>query len=135
MVSRFMFLRSGMMITGVGVDIVEIRRISEAVKRNTRFLEKVFTDVELKYLKERKLRAEYIAGRFAAKEAVAKALGTGVRGFGLKDIEIDRTEMGKPIVMLKGMAKSIAEQQGDYKIHLSISHGEDNAVAYVVIEV
>lgn len=123
------------MIIGVGVDIIEIRRISEAVKRNSRFLDKIFTEVELKYLKERKLRAEHIAGRFAAKEAVSKALGTGIRGFGLKDIEIDRTELGKPLVILKGKAKSLAEQQGDYKIHLSISHGEDNAVAYAIIEV
>ena len=76
-----------------------------------------------------------MAGRFAAKEAVAKALGTGFRGFDFKDIEIDRTTLGKPIVILKGKAKLIAKKEGQYNIHLSISHGEDSAVAYAILEV
>jgi holo-[acyl-carrier protein] synthase len=122
------------MIIGVGVDIVEIRRIKEAVERNNNFLEKLFTDTELEYLNSRKLSPEYIAGRFAAKEAVSKALGTGIRGFGFRDIEINRNELGKPIVVLKGKAKLIAEQFGKYSMHLSISHGEDSAVAYAVME-
>lgn len=122
------------MIIGVGVDIVEIRRIKEAVERNNNFLEKLFTDIELEYLNSRKLSPEYIAGRFAAKEAVSKALGTGIRGFGFRDIEINRNELGKPIVVLKGKAKLIAEQFGKYSMHLSISHGEDSAVAYAVLE-
>lgn len=122
------------MIIGVGVDIVEIRRIKEAVERNNNFLEKLFTDTEIEYLNSRKLSPEYIAGRFAAKEAVSKALGTGIRGFGFRDIEIDRNELGKPIVVLKGKAKLIAEQFGKYSMHLSISHGEDSAVAYAVLE-
>ncbi|MCB2293409.1 holo-ACP synthase [Clostridium algoriphilum] len=123
------------MILGVGTDIVEIRRIKNAIESNTRFLEKIFTSDELEYLKSRNLRPEYIAGRFAAKEAVAKALGTGFRGFEFKDIEIDRTTLGKPIVTLKGKAKLIAKKEGQYKIHLSISHGEDSAVAYAIFEV
>ena len=102
---------------------------------NDRFLEKIFTASELEYLKSRNLRAEYVAGRFAAKEAVAKALGTGFRGFDFKDIEIDRTTLGKPIVVLKGKAKIIAKKEGQYNIHLSISHGEDSAVAYAILEV
>jgi holo-[acyl-carrier protein] synthase len=123
------------MIVGIGVDIVEIRRISEAIHRNNKFLEKVFTELEIIYLKDRRLQPQYAAGRFAAKEAVAKALGTGFRGFGLQDIEIDRTELGKPCVNLRGKAKEIAESFGAYKLHLSISHSEDNAVAYAVLEV
>jgi len=122
------------MILGVGTDIVEIRRIKNAIESNERFLEKIFTSTELEYLKSRNLRAEYVAGRFAAKEAVAKALGTGFRGFDFKDIEIDRTTLGKPIVVLKGKAKLIAKKEGEYNIHLSISHGEDSAVAYVIFE-
>jgi len=123
------------LILGVGIDIVEIRRIKNAIESNDRFLEKIFTSTELEYLKSRNLRPEYVAGRFAAKEAVAKALGTGFRGFDFKDIEIDRTTLGKPIVVLKGKAKLIAKKEGQYNIHLSISHGEDSAVAYAILEV
>lgn len=123
------------MILGVGIDIVEIKRIKSAIESNEKFLEKIFTSTELEYLKSRNLRPEYVAGRFAAKEAVAKALGTGFRGFDFKDIEIDRTTLGKPIVILKGKAKLIAKKEGQYSIHLSISHGEDSAVAYAILEV
>ncbi|WP_291637358.1 holo-ACP synthase [Clostridium sp.] len=123
------------MILGVGTDIVEIRRIKNAIEANSRFLEKIFTSVELEYFKSRNLRPEYVAGRFAAKEAVAKALGTGFRGFDFKDIEIDRTTLGKPIVILKGKAKLIAKKEGPYNIHLSISHGQESAVAYAILEV
>lgn len=122
------------MIIGVGVDIVEIRRIKEALERTENFVEKLFCKEEIEYLKSRSLRPEYVAGRFAAKEAVAKALGTGFRGFNFKEIVIDRTAFGKPIVVLKGKAKLIVQKYGDYKIHLSISHGEDNAIAYAVLE-
>lgn len=122
------------MIIGIGVDIVEISRIEEAIKRNNKFLEKVFTGIELDYLQQRNLRPEFAAGRFAAKEAVSKALGTGFRGFGLRDIEIQRDELGKPLVCLKGKAKEILEGYGNCKIHLSISHGRDNAIAYAVLE-
>lgn len=123
------------LIVGVGIDIVEIRRIKNAIERNDKFLEKIFTTSEIEYLKSRNLRPEYIAGRFAAKEAVAKALGTGFRGFDFKDIEIERTTLGKPIVSLKGKAKLIAKKEGQFNIHLSISHGEDSAVAYAILEV
>jgi holo-[acyl-carrier protein] synthase len=122
------------MIIGVGVDIVEIRRIKEAVDRNDNFIEKLFDKEEIEYLKSRGMRPEYIAGRFAAKEAVAKALGTGFRGFNFKDIVIDRTALGKPIVVLKGKAKLAAHKNGEYKIHISISHGQDSAIAYAVLE-
>ena len=122
------------LILGVGTDIVEIRRIKNAIERNSKFLEKIFTSAELEYLKSRNLRPEYVAGRFAAKEAVAKALGTGFRGFDFKDVEIDRTTLGKPIVILKGKAKLIAKKEGQYNIHLSISHGQDSAIAYAIFE-
>lgn len=122
------------MIIGVGVDIVEIRRIKEAIDRNDNFIEKLFSKEEIDYLNRRGMRPEYVAGRFAAKEAVAKALGTGFRGFNFKDIVIDRTALGKPIVVLKGKAKLLAEKTGGYKIHISISHGQDSAVAYAVFE-
>ncbi len=123
------------MIIGIGVDIVEIRRIKEIIEKNEMFLEKIFTVNEIEHLKERNLRPEYVAGKFAAKEAVAKALGTGFRGFGFKDIIVENTTLGKPIVTLEGKAKLIASEYGHYNMHLSISHGEDNAIAYAILEV
>ncbi|NEZ46711.1 holo-ACP synthase [Clostridium niameyense] len=123
------------MVLGVGIDIIEIRRIDSAIKRNKNFLDKLFTDKEIEYFKSRKLRTEFIAGRFAAKEAISKALGTGFRGFSLKDIEIQNDDLGKPIVYLKNNAQKKANSFGKYKIHLSISHSEDNAVAYALMEV
>lgn len=122
-------------IAGVGVDIVEIRRIETAMNRTERFLEKIFNDSELNYLKSRNLRPEYIAGRFAAKEAVSKALGTGFRNFNFKNIIIENDNLGKPIVTLNGNADLIAKEMGKYNLHLSISHGEDNAIAYAILEV
>jgi holo-[acyl-carrier protein] synthase len=124
-----------LLISGVGVDIVEIRRIKEGMDKHQGFMDKLFSKNEIEYLKSRNLRPEFVAGRFAAKEAVSKALGTGFSGFEFKDIEIDRTAAGKPIVVLKGKAKMIAQKYGNYKIHLSISHGVDNAIAYAVMEV
>ncbi|MCR3760558.1 holo-ACP synthase [Clostridium felsineum] len=123
------------MIKGVGVDIIEIERIKRAIDRNNNFIEKLFSDKEKEYITDKKIMAQYIAGRFSAKEAVSKALGTGFRGFGFKDIEIHKDKLGKPIVILNGRAKAIAEDIGDYQIELSISHDRDKAIAYAVMEV
>ncbi len=123
------------MIVGVGVDIVEIRRIKYILESHDKFLEKIFTTKEIQYLKARNLRPEYVAGRFAAKEAVSKALGTGFRGFNFRDIIIESSTLGKPTVTLNGEAKNIASKNGDTTIHLSISHGCDSAIAYAVLEV
>ena len=123
------------MIFGIGVDIVEIRRIKKIMERNNFFLHKIFNEEEIKYFEKRMLRPEYISGSFAAKEAVAKALGTGFRGFGFKDIVITRNSWGKPEVILMGAARDIALRSGRYIFHLSISHGEDSAIAYAVFEI
>lgn len=124
------------MIIGVGTDIIEISRIKAAIERNSLFLEKNFSENEIEYLKSRNYRPEHVAGRFASKEAVAKALGTGFREFSLIDIEIDRTTLGKPIAVLKGKAKQVALKacNGQYKIHLSIAHSKENAIAYAILE-
>ncbi|MCY6483317.1 holo-ACP synthase [Clostridium aestuarii] len=123
------------MIIGIGTDIVEIKRIKKAMDRSPNFINKIFNKNEVEYLKSRNMRPEYVAGRFAAKEAVAKAIGTGFTGFEFKDIEIDKTTLGKPIVILKGKAKKLDKKWGEYKFHLSISHSRDNAIAYAVLEV
>jgi len=123
------------LIFGVGVDIVEIRRIKEAIEKHNTFIDRIFSKNEVEYLKNRNLRPEFVAGRFAAKEAVVKSLGSGFKGFDFKDIEIDRTASGRPTVVLKGKAKLMVNKYGNYKIHLSISHGVDNAIAYAIMEV
>ena len=124
------------MIIGVGVDIIEIERIKNAIERNTSFIKKVFVENEIEYFKSRNFKPEFVAGRFAAKEAISKALGTGFREFNFGDIEIDRTVLGKPIVILKGKAKKIAEKScgASFKLHVSISHSKRDAVAYAVLE-
>ena len=123
------------MIFGVGVDIVEIDRIKLAVKKNDKFLERMFTLNELEYYKLKKYKAESIAAGFAAKEAVLKALGTGLRGFTWKDIEIMRLNVGKPIVRLTGSIKDFVKSNGIGDIHISISHSKKFAVANAIAEV
>ena len=80
------------------LDIVEIERVEKALQRNKRFLDKLFTKEEIDYFKSKGLKTETIAGNFSAKEAISKALGTGIRNFNFKEIEILRDKKGKPIV-------------------------------------
>lgn len=121
------------MILGIGTDIIEINRIEEATKRTKTFIEKSFTTKEIEYFERRNMRAEVIAGNFAAKEAISKALGTGFRGFGLRDIEVIRDENGKPIVNLSEKIKQKFSLK-DFKIHVSISHSNENAIAFAIME-
>ncbi|WP_027625180.1 holo-ACP synthase [Clostridium lundense] len=123
------------MIIGIGADIVEIDRIGNAIKRNPNFLNRIFTDKELEYFKTRNFREETIAGGFAGKEAVAKAFGTGFRNFNIRDIEILRDDLGKPIVYINGKARELLNAYENYKIHISISHSRENAIAYSIMEV
>lgn len=122
------------MIIGIGTDIIEIERIEIAVKRTKGFINKLFTENEINIFESRGFKSEVIAGNFAAKEAVSKALGTGFRGFGVKDIEILRDELGKPIVNLNSNVYEILKRK-DVNIHLSISHNRTSAIAYAVMEV
>lgn len=122
------------LIIGIGTDIVEIKRIEKALSRNPNFIYKLFCKNEIEYLKSRNMRPEFVAGKFAAKEAVAKAMGTGFRGFDFNEIEIDKNVLGKPIVILRGKAKKMDKKWGNYKIHLSISHSKENAIAYAILE-
>lgn len=115
-----------------GVDIIEISRIRRVLDRYShRFLRRVFTDAEIAYCRG---RAPNLAARFAAKEATMKALGTGVRGVGWKDIEIARRESGAPSVLLHGRAKRRAQRLGVFDISLSLSHSQEYAVAFVVVQ-
>lgn len=122
------------MIKGIGTDIVEIDRIEAATKRTRGFINKVFTESEIKMFESKGFKSEVIAGNFAAKEAISKAIGTGFRGFGLKDIEILRDNLGKPIVNLSNKVYMVIKRE-NINIHLSISHSRANAIAYAVMEV
>lgn len=120
------------MILGIGTDIIEIQRIENAILKNERFIEKLFSKEEIEMFKKRNMRLEVIAGNFAAKEAISKAIGTGIRNFSLNEIEVLRDELGKPIVKL---SKNIEEIIGVYyKINISISHNKTSAIAFVVLE-
>ena len=119
-----------MLITGI--DIIEIARISNVLnKYGVRFLNRIYTDSEQRYCRG---RAAQLASRFAAKEAVMKALGTGIRGVGWKDIEIKRERGQPPYVQLHGRGQARASKMGLSDISLSLSHSNDFAVASVVGE-
>ena len=122
-----------MNILGIGIDIIEIDRIEKVLKRTPRFLERNFTEKEIEYFKENNFRSESIAGNFAAKEAISKAIGTGIRGFNLKDIEILRDDLGKPIVNTYNNLKEICIKYSVKEIKVSISHSENYAVANSLI--
>lgn len=121
------------MIIGIGTDIVEIKRIEKVINRTNSFIGKSFTKDEIIYFELRGLKANVIAGNFAAKEAVSKALGTGFRGFGLQDIEILRDQLGKPFVKLSSNIYRKLEIK-EFTMHISISHSKENAIAYAVME-
>ena len=115
-----------------GVDIIEISRVKQVLERyGQRFLDRVYTAGEIAYCRG---RAPNLAARFAAKEATMKALGTGVRGVGWKDIEVIRHESGAPSVLLHGRGKRRAQRLGVRDISLSLSHSREYAVAFVVIQ-
>ena len=114
----------------VGVDIVEIARIERAMNRwGGRFLNRVYTEAEREFCRG---RVSELAARFAAKEAVMKALGTGRRGIGWREIEILPNRRGKPLIYLHGRARSRAEKLGVLELDISLSHSRELAIASVV---
>jgi holo-[acyl-carrier protein] synthase len=121
------------MIIGIGTDIIEINRIEKVIMRTSSFIQKSFTSNEIEYFKLKGLKGNVIAGNFAAKEAISKALGTGFRGFGLQDIEVLRDELGKPVVNLSHKIYDLLDIK-EFNIHVSISHSKENAIAYAVME-
>ena len=125
-----------MSIVGVGIDIVECLRIAQMIERHGElFITRVYTDIEIEYCTTRKAATQHYAGRWAAKEAVLKALGTGWRrGIGWRDIEIRNDRKGTPTVKLRGGAKDVMDRAGIRTMHVSISHCRSYAVAYVVAE-
>lgn len=118
------------MIFGIGTDIVEVRRM-EKWAADSKMLERFFNPNEIK----QNGTAEYYAARYAAKEAFAKALGTGFKSFELSEIFVTKDELGKPELNCTGKAlKLLNERCGECQLFLSLSHEKDYAIAYVVIE-
>lgn len=119
------------MLFSIGVDIIEIDRIKKASSSQS-FLKKVFTDKELDLIEN---STQSLAGNFAAKEAVAKAFGTGFKSISPKDIEILRNNAGKPFVVLYNNALKLKNKNKITNVHISISHNKTDAVAFAVMEV
>jgi holo-[acyl-carrier protein] synthase len=132
---RSLFL-GGTLIVGLGVDIAEVGRLKAAIERHGEtFLRRVYTPTERTYCERFKNKYERYAGRFAAKEAAMKALGTGwSRGVRWVDVEVVREKGGRPTIKLAGEAVNVAERLGVKHISLSITHTADQALAQVIFE-
>jgi holo-[acyl-carrier protein] synthase len=124
------------MIYGIGIDLVMVKRIEEALKRwGERFQRKVFTAYEIDYCLQKRNPAPNFAARFAAKEAFAKALGLGMRrGVHWKDVEVQRGPLGKPLLRLSGRALEICQQEKIEALFLSLTHDHEYSSAVVVLE-
>lgn len=121
-----------MSVTGLGVDIVEIERMRMALDRTPALRERIFSEAEREYCDARRRPEIHYAMRFAAKEAVLKALGTGFSGMRFTDVEVVRDERGRPRPRLKGRAAEVAEERGVVEMHLSLSFTHSTAVASAV---
>lgn len=124
------------MILGTGIDIVEIDRVSRSIERfGDRFLQRIFTAGEIAYCSRKKNAAESYAARFAAKEAGAKALGTGIQhGVSWQELEVRREPGGRPTLHLSGRAGQIAFRMGVRRVSLSLTHSTNLAMASVHLE-
>lgn len=124
------------MVVGLGTDMIEIDRIHQSVERfGERFLQRVFTPGEIAYCYAKKSYAESLAARFAAKEAGAKALGTGIsRGVGWKELEVRRKPGRAPELHLSGRAAEIAAGLGVKRLSLSLTHTRTMSMAVVIAE-
>lgn len=121
-----------MMPAGLGVDIIEISRIKDAVQRTPRILHRLFTENELTDYRERGGRTETLAGKFAAKEAVVKAMGTGLREFPWTDIEILPDSLGKPRCLFRGKAAERVQELNISAVLISIAHNRTMAIANAI---
>ena len=125
------------MIKGIGTDIIDIVRIKKILAGDSKknFIEKVFSDEEIRYCESKHFREIHYAARFAAKEAVFKALGTGYRGgLSWKDISVKNDELGKPAIELSGKTLDLFNREEYRSIHVSLSHTKEYAVSFVVID-
>jgi len=125
-----------MSVIGIGVDLVECARIRHSIDRfGERFLRRVFTDGEIAYSMSMKFPERHLAARFAGKEAVSKAFGTGIgKAMGWRNIDIRKKESGEPFLVFSGFAEELAAKRGVTSALITLSHTEHHAIACVVLE-
>lgn len=125
-----------MSVLGIGVDLVECARIEHSIERfGDRFLNRVFTAGEIEYSQSMKYPARHLAARFAAKEAVSKAFGTGIgKAMGWRDIDVQKKPSGEPFLVLTGGAEELAKQRGVKTAAITLSHTDHHAMAMIVLE-
>lgn len=125
-----------MSVLGIGVDLVECARIQHSLDRfGDRFLHRVFTEGEIEYSTSMKFPARHLAARFAAKEAVSKAFGTGIgKAMGWRDIDVRKKSGGEPYLVLSGEAEKLARTRGVTSALVTLSHTDNHAMACVVLE-
>jgi len=125
-----------MRIIGIGVDLVDCNRIQNSIDRfGERFLKRVFTEGEIAYSISMKFPARHLAARFAAKEALSKAFGTGIgKAMGWRDLDVRKKETGEPYVVLSGGAEKMANEREVGRVWVSLSHTDESAMATIVLE-
>ena len=124
------------MILGIGIDIIEVARIAASHEKfGERFLNRILKPAEIAYALSHKNPAPFLAARFAAKEAISKAFGTGIgKHLGWQDMEVGRKESGEPYVILHGSGARLLKERGGRMVHLSLSHTEQHATAIAILE-
>jgi holo-[acyl-carrier protein] synthase len=124
------------MILGTGIDIIEVARIRASFEKfGERFLHRILRPAEIAYCLSHKQPAPFLAARFAAKEAISKAFGTGIgRHVGWQDMEVGRKESGEPFVILHDAGAALLQKRGARIVHLSLSHTENYAAALALLE-
>ena len=134
--SQTLYKSSQMSVIGIGVDVIECARIQHSMERfGDRFLHRVFTDGEIEYSMSMKFPERHLAARFAGKEAVAKAFGTGIgKAMGWRNIDIRKKDSGEPFLVFSGPAEAFAAERGVTSALITLSHTENYAVACVVLE-
>jgi holo-[acyl-carrier protein] synthase len=125
-----------MSVIGIGVDLVECARIQNSIDRfGDRFLRRVFTEGEIQYSMSMKFPARHFAARFAAKEAVSKAFGTGIgKTMGWRDIDVRKKPSGEPFLVFAGGADKLSKERGLSGAQITLSHTEHHAMAMIVLE-
>jgi holo-[acyl-carrier protein] synthase len=125
-----------MSLIGIGIDMIECERIQHSLERfGTRFMQRVFTEGEIAYCQSMKYPARHFAARFAAKEALSKAFGTGIgKAMGWRDIDVRKKESGEPYVVLSGGAESLGHERNARTVLISLSHTDHQAVAVIALD-
>jgi holo-[acyl-carrier protein] synthase len=119
----------------VGIDIIEVSRVEDKLNRTPGLKEKLYTPLEMSYCESKKFPYQHYAGRFAAKEAFFKALGTGwSQGVKFREVEIRNLESGQPVIEVYGQTRQLCQSKGVSHFHVSLSHLRTHAVATVIIE-